>query len=82
MKRARINEQRLIEICKSHGFTRKAYSMAATEFGVSSNSIQTYVSKNKLHSRINRESSLMLEKSIPEQSPSEELSNEKKLNLK
>lgn len=45
----KINKDKLLEICGEHGFTKAAYGMAATEFGVSVNSIQTYVSKNKLH---------------------------------
>ncbi len=49
----KINKDRLLEICGEHGFTRTAYNMAATEFGVSANSIQTYVSKNKLHKELN-----------------------------
>lgn len=48
----KINKDRLLEICREQGFTRMAYNMAAAEFGVSANSIQTYVSKNKLHKGI------------------------------
>ncbi len=48
----KINKDRLLEICGEHGFTRTAYNMAAAEFGVSVNSIQTYVSKNKLHKEL------------------------------
>ncbi len=54
----KINKGRLLEICGEHGFTKVAYSMAATEFGVSANSIQTYVSKNKLHKEFTIDGSL------------------------
>lgn len=48
----KINKDRLLEICREQGFTRTAYNMAAAEFGVSANSIQTYVSKNKIHKEL------------------------------
>lgn len=48
----KINKDRLFEICREHGFTKTAYSIAAAEFGVSANSIQAYVSRNKLHKEL------------------------------
>ena len=47
--KAKINQERLLEICKENGFTFKAYNLAATEFGVEVSSVACYVSKNKLN---------------------------------
>jgi len=44
----KINKDRLMEICATNGFTKKAYTLAAEEFGVTPNSIASYISTNKL----------------------------------
>lgn len=49
----KIDEKRLIEIVKEHGFTKKAYGIAADEFGLkNTHSIECYISNNKLRDKI------------------------------
>lgn len=62
----KINKERLIEICKEHGFTGEAYKMAAKEFGVAAQSIGCYVSNNKLKQIISFEPTTVMEGKIIE----------------